>query len=309
MTGIEIPIKFEITEKETSEKKRAAKKTKEQREAEKAEKLRIREEAKRQKALAREEKKILREMIKAERAAEKQKQKNLKKPGVPLVSSSQPIPTLPDQVLRGGIAGADYELEPKELDFQQAKAIRGGVKRYRDDRSKSAHSAERYIHEQQRLKNDVKANTLNLRAMRKVFAGVDAQVQRIQPIATNPVGYIGNHVFQMLSGVGPYGALAAAAITTIVTSPEVIKEIIHAVSQKGLPLNRDWQRLIEEEVNGLFNIEEKKRRLLGLDAYVVTQTDRYSPDIGSNSTNSLENRDEIIISKSIGNAEKAVGVV
>ena len=325
-----IPITFDISEKDTSKKRRVDKKAKEQREAERAEKKRIREEekakraiereekkrvnaeAKRQRALEREYEKVLRQLRRADVAAQRTKERQLSRRqelGYPFVRSGQPVETLPDQVPRGGIEGAEYEIPPPVKGFQKRKLIRGSVERFRDDRSKSAHSAERYIHDQKKLRDQVEKNKLGIEQFNKVFGTLDNQVQQIQPIATNPVQFIGNHVLSMLSGAGPYGALIATAITAIITAPEILKEVIHALSQKGLPLNRDWQRVIEDEVNGLFNIEDKKRRLLGIDSYVVTQTDRYSPDTGSNSYNSLENRDEIIISKSIGNAEKAVGVV
>ena len=126
-------------------------------------------------------------------------------------------------------------------------------------------------------------------------------------LLSNPQGFIGDNIVKTLSGVGPYARPAFAAITAIMTSAEVSKEIIRVLSEKGLPLNRDWKRIIEEEVNALFDVEEKKKRLLGIDAYVVTQTDTFQPESGSSTYNSLENRDEVIIS-TIGLAEKAVGV-
>ena len=327
---LRLPIKIEIIETDSSKKRRITKKTKTERQASKVKMAKLREEQKLEKEAARAEKKranleekrkrklekekqkFLRQLLRAEIAAEKTKRRQLSRRrvlGYPFVSSGQPTETLPDQVPRGGVEGAAYEIPPPVKGFQKRKQIRGAVERFRDDRSKSGWSIERYIVEQKKLRDQIEANKLNLIAFRKVFSELNSQVQLIQPIATNPVGFIGNKVLQMLSGAGPHGALAVAAITAVITAPEVLREVVHALSQKGLPLNRDWQRVIEDEVNGLFNIEEQKRRLLGIDAYVVTQTDRYTPDTGSNSHNSLENRDEIIISKSIGNAEKAVGVI
>ena len=47
--------------------------------------------------------------------------------------------------------------------------------------------------------------------------------------------------------------------------------------------------------------------MLGVDAYVITSTDRYVPGSGATTYNSLEARDEIITAN-IGLAERAVGV-
>lgn len=124
---------------------------------------------------------------------------------------------------------------------------------------------------------------------------------------SNPQQAISQTLLDSLKGFGPHGTAIVAAITAIVTAPETVSRIINLISQKGLALNRDWYRAIEEEVNALFDAEEKKKRLLGIDSFIVTQQNRFQPESGSTTYNSLENRDEVIISK-IGEAEKAVGI-
>lgn len=119
---------------------------------------------------------------------------------------------------------------------------------------------------------------------------------------------MGPQFLQLLAGFGPYGMAATAAIGAIIIAPEMIAQIIKILGQKGLPFNKDWVRLIENEVNGMMNIEDKKKRFLGQDAYIITQVDDYRPSDGSPVFNSLQNRDEVIISR-IGLAEKAFGII
>ena len=135
-----------------------------------------------------------------------------------------------------------------------------------------------------------------------------AQVGQAASIATNPAGFVENQVISILGKAGPHGAIAAAVIGMIISSPEVAKQMLQFLSQKNLFLNKDWSRDIETEVLGFFTLEEKKRRLLGHDAYIGTQTAGYQPDTGSPVYNSYENRDEIVATK-LGQYDKAIGVV
>ncbi len=217
--------------------------------------------------------------------------------------SSSPIDP-PEREAEGGIFG---RVDPGVKGFQKRKAIRGSVERFRDDRSKAAHSQERYIVEQLRLQRQVHSNAIDSGAIKKIIENHMGNLVKGSQVLSNPQGFVGDSMIKLLGKAGPHGAAVVAAITAIVVAPEVIAEMIKVLSVKGLPLNDDWKRVVEEEVNGLFNTEEKKRRLLGIDSYIVTQQDRYQPDTGSTTINSFENREEIVISK-IGLAEKSVGV-
>jgi len=149
-------------------------------------------------------------------------------------------------------------------------------------------------------------------SIRDVRSMYDKVTTKVTNAITSPQSFASNAVedklLHMIMGFGPKGAAIVAAITAIAAAPKTAELIIQALSKKGLPLNADWHRTIEAEVNALFDIDEKKRRLLGQDAYVVTQTDRYEPGSGATTYNSFQNRHEIIISESIGLAEKAVGI-
>ena len=228
---------------------------------------------------------------------------------------------------QGGVLGGP--VEPTPIGFRtQARQIRGGVRqsKFRDERSASPIVAEKYYDTLDKIRDDM--NKL------KRFTGytktVKSGTQMAGQVLTDPIGVaqgIGGSLISKISkptkpgekqglmkslllgltGAGPYGAAIVAAITAIMLAPHVIRQLIKVMSQKGLPWNSDWRREIEKEVNGLFNIEDKKRQLLGLDGYITTQTDRYVPESGTISSNSYENRDEIRIS-TIGNRDKALGI-
>lgn len=202
-----------------------------------------------------------------------------------------------------GFGGSAY-VAPRG--FQQEKVSRRGKTRYAGA-GPAFPGVESFLDRMQRIERDVAGNR---RTGTDLAAGISrnrARISRAAAAVASPQGAAGEQVLSLLTRGGPYGAAIAAAIGAIVAAPEVAKQLIQTLSQKGLPLNRDWHRSIEDEVNALFDVEEKKRRLIGLDSFVVTQQNAYRPSDGATS-HSLENRDEIIISK-IGQAEKAVGVV
>ena len=206
----------------------------------------------------------------------------------------------------GGIYGGTVDEGPKG--FQRRKGIRGGVERQRDDRSLSPIQHERFMFKMQRLERQIASNTVSSEAIKNIIQKHMGNLVQGSQVLSNPDGFVSGKVLSLLGGVGPHGAAIVAAISAIVSAPEVVAGMIRTLSQKGLPLNADWRREIESEVNGLMGIEEKKKRLLGMDSYMVTSVSRYQPESGAMSFNSLQNRDEVIISK-IGLAEKAVGVV
>ena len=221
-----------------------------------------------------------------------------------LTSSSSPIAPPEEQREGGGIYG---RTDPGVKGFQKRKGILGGVQKQRDDRSKAAHSQKFFREMIGDIKKDIKTNTVSSKAIEGIIKNHMADFVKGSQILTNPQGFVGKELLKNMKGVGAVAGPIGAAITAIIVSVEVMEQVIKLLSQKGLPLNRDWQRSIEEEVNGLFSIEDKKKRLLGIDSFIVTQTNTFEPESGSTTHNSLENRDEIIISK-IGLAEKAVGV-
>ena len=116
---------------------------------------------------------------------------------------------------------------------------------------------------------------------------------RAGQLLSNPAGAVGANVLRMLSGLGPQGAAAAAAIVAIVAAPEVIKQMIRQLAVKGGPLNRDWRRTVEAEVNGALTLRQQKDRQWGVDQFIVAQETDFSTIDGSGIYNSLYLRGEV----------------
>ena len=114
-------------------------------------------------------------------------------------------------------------------------------------------------------------------------------------------------LIQAIGSTGPVGKAIAAAAVAGPLGKALFDAMLRFMSQKGFEANRDWQFIIEEQVQALLTQDELKSRMLGIDSYVITSTDRYVPGSGATTYNSLESRDEIITSN-IGLAERAVGV-
>lgn len=184
--------------------------------------------------------------------------------------------------------GARRDLQPPEGAEPMGPAISGLVKKQM--------SSEEQV---RRITDDV---------LKGLQQDLNPRIRRMERIATDPQGFVAGNILNILRMGGPHGAAIASAITAIVAAPHVLETIIKQLAQKGLPLNDDWRRAIEKEVDGLYDVQEKKKRLLGVDGFIVTQTNRYVPDSGALVYNSFENRPETITSKSIGLAEKAVGI-
>ena len=242
--------------------------------------------------------------LKSETSEEVKKETKIKRKKLKLTSSSSPIAPSSEQRQGGGIYG---RVDPGVKGFKGRKGIGGGVQKQRDDRSKAAHSQKFFRDMIGDIEKGIKKNTISSKAIEEIIQNHMASFVKGSQLLSNPHGFIGEELLKNMKGIGAYGGPIVAAIIAIIAAPEVAKTFIKVLSQKGLLLNRDWERIIENEINGLFNIEEKKKRLLGIDGFVITQTDRYQPESGSTTYNSLENKDEVIISK-IGLAEKAVGI-
>ena len=166
-----------------------------------------------------------------------------------------------------------------------------------------------YMRRRQRQDAEIDDLRRQVDMITNAIAGPAEGLRNLQSLIQNPQGFMANQLISVFSKGGPYGAVVAAAIVAAISIPELAKEMILILSQKGLSLNEDWRRRIEDEQGGLWDIPEKKRRLLGRDAYVITQTDSYQPETGAQTYNSLENRQETVISKSVAPAERAVGVL
>ena len=222
-------------------------------------------------------------------------------------SSKSPLtaPKIKDK--RGGIYG-NYEKDV--TDSKKAKQISGGIKSNErsDKKSKAAFSHNTFLDDIENLITDQKAIKQTQKLQIKRIDKIGDLANQVSSIVDKPGKFIGQGFLGIIGRGGPIITAVIAAISSAIAVSELPTKIIQVLSEKGHPANRDFKRAIEEEVNGLFNVDEKKKRLLGINSFIVSQTDRFQPESGSTSYNSLENRDEVIISR-IGLAEKAVGII
>lgn len=223
----------------------------------------------------------------------------------PDTTSRAPAPTSYFTEDRGGIF---LKTDPPVKGFEKRQQIRGGVERLRDDRSLQPHQHEKWLTTIKRIEDNIEKNNIQFKALENFINNHISPVIQGSQAIQNPAGLVGDQLLTMLRGGGPYGVAVLGALGVVMSTAAAAEGLIKHLSQKGLPLNRDWKRAVEDEMNSLFSIEEKKRRLLGKDVFIVTQQDRYQSDSGSTTYNSLENRDEVIISK-LGLAEKAEGII
>jgi len=143
------------------------------------------------------------------------------------------------------------------------------------------------------LKRKVAEQAKELKAVREIVGRHNETLGQATGFLRNPAGAVGGQVLQMLGRFGPWGAAAAAAITAIATGPEVMQRLVRELGRKGGPLNRDWRRNIEEEVNGALDLRQQKDRQLGIDPFIVGAQGDFRPIDGTDIYNSLYRRGDV----------------
>lgn len=108
----------------------------------------------------------------------------------------------------------------------------------------------------------------------------------IQSFARNPENFMENTIINTLARAGPYGALAAAIITTIAGTPQMVAAVVEALGVKGGPINQDYRYSQEEQYNQQFDRRLQFRRLTGDDPVITLQSKGFvvgDPDFVDNS--------------------------
>ena len=100
-----------------------------------------------------------------------------------------------------------------------------------------------------------------------------AGLKTLSSFAKNPTNMIQGQLMGILGKAGVHGALAAAIIAVIISTPEIIRAIVKVLSVKGGPLNQDFHRFFEDENQLGFSRELQYRRAVGLDV-VITNDNR-----------------------------------
>ena len=119
----------------------------------------------------------------------------------------------------------------------------------------------------------------------------------LETAQVNPIYTAGKFILNSISGMGPHGKAIAFAIAAIASSVMVAQATIRNMAQKGLPLNQDFHRVINDEFGGTLTLDEQYRRDKGLDGYIASSTSGFQPIDGTSVFNSFLERDSIRIHK------------
>src|SRR5579872_1534049 len=96
-------------------------------------------------------------------------------------------------------------------------------------------------------------------------------LQTLYNFSVNPTASVLGQLTKALSAVGPEAQIIIAVVTMAISAPQVIQAIIKALSVKGGPLNRDWKRLVSQEVDAGLSRQLVKQRELGIDQVILNQ--------------------------------------
>jgi len=126
-----------------------------------------------------------------------------------------------------------------------------------------------------------------LKKMNDIVKDIDSKgVSNIRSLASNPESFMENTILRTLARAGPYGAIAAAIITTIAGSPAMVAAVVQALGVKGGPLNQDFAWTEDEQYNLQFDRIVQFKRLSGDDPVITVTTKGYvvgDPDFVDNS--------------------------
>ena len=112
-----------------------------------------------------------------------------------------------------------------------------------------------------------------LEALTEFVESTDKQgLATLSQFSKNPGQLVENEFLATLGRAGVHGALAAAIITTILATPEIIRTIIQALAVKGGPLNQDFNRFFADENQLGFSRELQYRRAVGLDVVITNDS-------------------------------------
>ena len=112
-----------------------------------------------------------------------------------------------------------------------------------------------------------------LEALTEFVESTDKQgLATLSQFSKNPGQLVENELLATLGRAGVHGALAAAIITTILATPEIIRTIIQALAVKGGPLNQDFNRFFADENQLGFSRELQYRRAVGLDVVITNDS-------------------------------------
>lgn len=139
----------------------------------------------------------------------------------------------------------------------------------------------------------------------------DAQLAKLDPevqkFFTNPQAFIADQIQQKLEQQFEDVLESISAIAIAILAIKVGEKILEMMVQKGGPLNRDFRRVIEEEVDVGLSRELAKQKELGISQTILPQTQGWVPNNTNWTWNSLIHVNETRIAR-IGLDDRAFGV-
>lgn len=207
-----------------------------------------------------------------------------------------PVSGQSGQSFRGGIFG-DTE-DPDVKGFEKRQSIGGGVERLRDRTSAAPVDLRSSF---QKAKDEQKAIKEQLRAQQQ-------ELSQLRSILSSPQGQIESRVLDFISS-NPNGKAVLAFVPVVgaaLASPEIVYQIIQVLIAPGGPFDRRLRIILEEQEEQFLSREAQKRRELGLDQVVISQTG-YGNANGRLTTNTLEQVKQAGISD-IGLNETGIGM-
>ena len=215
-----------------------------------------------------------------------------------LTSSRAPGPYYNEKDDRGGIYG---EFEEEDKGFEERQGEGGGIpvkNRFRDKISETPAPHERWIKQIKRIEDQLTKNEQQAEALEdflRKFGGLG--VSGASGLVSDPEGFIGDTMINILGNAGPYGALITVIIGLIVSTPALAKQLIALLAVKGGPLNEDFKIIIEDVITGFLSHPAQYKRDIGIEGFVVSQVGGFNTIAGTDVTNSLFESDEIRINR------------
>jgi len=94
-------------------------------------------------------------------------------------------------------------------------------------------------------------------------------MKNLSSFAKNPSGMVQGQLMKVLGRAGVHGAIAAAIIALIISTPEIIATIVSALAVKGGPLNQDYQLFFDEQQQLGLDRDLQFRYATGLDIIIT----------------------------------------
>ncbi len=107
----------------------------------------------------------------------------------------------------------------------------------------------------------------------ELLEGVDDQgIRNLKSFMTNTDLFTEASIVKVLSRAGPYGAVIVAIIALLMSTPELVKQVVKVMGMKGGPMNLDFRYDQEQQFDQLFSRQLQFTRAFALDPVITVNT-------------------------------------